>query len=211
MAYQATFAGLQQAVKDILYRPAFPQDMLESSIHTSQERLERKLRIPLMEKVVSETFTGGDFPVPTDLIEVKNFVWDGYPSERVMPEDIQKALVSGNARASGGAPVCFARFGPNFIFAPVAQDGMSYELWYYARQPVLTAPATSNKWLADGWDAMLYGSLTAAGELIADDRVQQWETRYVQAASELKDEGYDLDYKGSVLHVPAPGGGAVYY
>lgn len=199
MAYELTQAGLKEAVKDILFRPNFPENMLESSINGAQERIERVLRIPLMEKTLRGVCaaSGDSLDVPADFIEAKNIFVNSIPLERVSPEQLSQAPM-------GGATSCFARKGDEFVFRPSLKAGDTYEVWYYAKQPTMSDTVPSNVWVTDCWEVMLFGTLTLAGELIAEDRVTQWETRYMQGINEVKQEGYDYDYHGSTLHVPSP-------
>jgi hypothetical protein len=74
------------------------------------------------------------------------------------------------------------------------------EILYYAQPPVLSGSNSSNVFLANYPDALLYGSLIEAEPyLINDARSQTWATLYDRAIKNIEDSDQNSEYSGIPL------------
>jgi len=106
-----------------------------------------------------------------------------------------------NARAEeSGRPVFYTVLQTEFEFAPIPDDAYVLEILYYAKPALLSGSNTSNVFLANYPDALLYGSLMEAEPyLINDARVQLWASMYDRAVTNINDSDENSEYSGVPL------------
>jgi hypothetical protein len=89
-------------------------------------------------------------------------------------------LFSRNARADeSGRPESYTTLAAEFQFAPIPDDAYRIEILYYARPEFLSNTTSSNVFLANVPDLLLYGALGEAEPyLINDERIRTWSALY---------------------------------
>ena len=197
-----TYAELQTAVANWLDRSDLT-DRIQEFIDLSEARINRNLRLRLMETTATGTLVAGtrDYTLPTDYIQARTFYLTTdpiVPLAYVTPEIMNRIW----AGSTGGTPETFTIIGENFRLGPAPASADGYSMLYYKRIPALTPAATTNSMLTQNPDIYLYGSLLEAEPfLMNDQRVQLWATAYRQAVNDLQAQDEKDRHSGSALRI----------
>ena len=197
-----TYAALQTAVANWLDRSDLT-DRIQEFIDLSEARINRNLRLRLMETTATGTLVAGtrDYTLPTDYIQARTFYLTTdpiVPLAYVTPEIMNRIW----AGSTGGTPETFTIIGEDFRLGPAPASADGYSMLYYKRIPALTPAATTNSMLTQNPDIYLYGSLLEAEPfLMNDQRVQLWATAYRQAVNDLQVQDDKDRHSGSELRV----------
>lgn len=172
-------------------------------IRLAETRLARELRTRQMLKSATASMTGGDSKIalPTDFLEVRDLYIQGNP--RVPVSYLSPSAFTRDARADeSGKPVYYTVLASEFMFAPVADCTYTLEILYYAKPAVLSDSNSSNVFLANYFDALLYGALAEAEPyLINDARVQMWISMYDRAINNISTSDENSEYSGVPLQM----------
>lgn len=170
-------------------------------IRLAETRLARELRTRQMLKSATASMTGGDarVAVPTDFMEVRDLYIQGNP--RVPVTYLAPSAFTRDARADeSGKPVYYTVLASEFMFAPIPDGTYTLQILYYAKPTVLSDSNTSNVFLANYPDALLYGALAEAEPyLINDARVQMWISLYDRAVNNINESDEGSEYSGVPL------------
>jgi hypothetical protein len=89
-----------------------------------------------------------------------------------------------------------------FQFAPIPDGVYTLQMIYYATPPYLTTSNTSNVFLANCPDLLLYGALgEAESYLMNDPRLQTWAALYDRSLSALTISDDSGEFGGSPLAI----------
>jgi hypothetical protein len=172
-------------------------------IRLAETRLARELRTRLMLNSATTPMVGGESKValPTDFLEVRDLYIQGNP--RVPVSYLSPSAFTRDARADeSGKPFYYTVLASEFLFAPVADGAYTLEILYYAKPTVLSDSNPSNVFLANYFDALLYGSLAEAEPyLINDARVQMWISMYDRAINNISSSDENSEYSGIPLQM----------
>ena len=156
-------------------------------IHLAEVRLRRDLRIRQMLRSVQTIMTGGDATVslPSDFLELRDLFINTNPIRDL--QYLTPSLLSRNGRGTeSGLPVFYSIIGADFKFAPVPDSNYTLEMLYYSAPTLLSDLNTSNTFLANAPDLLLYGSLIEAEPYLMNDaRIQLWAGMYDRGLSAL--------------------------
>jgi hypothetical protein len=196
----ATYSDLKTAIANYLARTDLT-DQIPDFIRFAEIRLRRELRIRQMPKTVTTTTTGGDNTVelPSDFIEIRDFIVQTNP---VQPLDyMSPSLFSRNARrAESGKPIDYTIMANDFLLAPIPDTAYTLEMIYYAAPTFLSDSNTSNAFVANCPDALLYASLMEAEPYIMNDaRIATWGTMYNRSIEMLRVSDERSQYSGVPL------------
>lgn len=196
----ATYSDLKTAIANYLARTDLT-DQIPDFIRFAEIRLRRELRIRQMLKTVTTTTTGGDSTVelPSDFIEIRDFIVQTNP---VQPLDyMSPSLFSRNARrAESGKPIDYTIMANDFLLAPIPDTAYTLEMIYYAAPTFLSDSNTSNAFVANCPDALLYASLMEAEPYIMNDaRIATWGTMYNRSIEMLRVSDERSQYSGVPL------------
>ena len=197
-----TYAELQTAVANWLDRGDLT-DRIQEFIDLAEARINRNLRLRLMETAATGTLTPGtrDYALPTDYIQARTFhltLDPIVPLSYVTPE-IMNRIWGGS---TSGTPEAFTIIGENFRLGPAPATADGYSMLYYKRVPALTPAATTNSMLTNNPDIYLYGALLEAEPFLQNDaRIQLWATAYRQAVNDLQVQDDKDRHSGSELRV----------
>ena len=201
MAY-TSYSDLQTSVANYLGRSDLTA-VIPDFIRFAETRLARELRTRKMLKSATSSMTAGDARValPTDFLEVRDLYTQGNP--RMPVTYMSPSGFTRDARADeSGLPVFYTVLSAEFQFAPIPDTAYVLEILYYAQPPVLSGTNTSNVFLANYPDALLYGSLLEAEPyLINDARSQTWATLYDRAIKNIQDSDQNSEYSGIPLQM----------
>jgi hypothetical protein len=104
--------------------------------------------------------------------------------------------------AISGVPLQYTVLAQEFQFAPIPDGVYTLQMIYYATPPYLTTSNTSNVFLANCPDLLLYGALgEAESYLMNDPRLQTWAALYDRSLSALTVSDDQGEYGGSPLSI----------
>jgi len=194
------YSDLQTTIANYLGRTDLTTQ-IPDFITLAETRLARELKTRKMLKSATASMTGGDGKValPTDFIEVRDLYIHGNP--RMPVTYLAPSAFTRDARADeSGLPVFYTVLAQEFLFAPIPDSAYTLEILYYAKPTVLSNTNTSNVFLANYPDALLYGALVEAEPyLINDARVQLWISLYDRAVNAISTSDEGSEYSGVPL------------
>ena len=201
MAY-TSYSDLQTSVANYLGRSDLTA-VIPDFIRFAETRLSRELRTRKMLKSATASMTAGDARValPADFLEVRDLYTQGNP--RMPVTYMSPSAFTRDARADeSGLPVFYSVLSAEFQFAPIPDTDYVLEILYYAQPTVLSDSNSSNVFLANYPDALLYGALLEAEPyLINDARTQTWATLYDRAIKNIQDSDQNSEYSGIPLQM----------
>jgi hypothetical protein len=196
----ATYSELKTAVANYLARTDLT-DQIPDFIRFAELRLRRELRIRQMLKSVTTATTGGDSTVelPSDFLEIRDFAVVTNPIQPLTYSS--PAVFSRNTRSTeSGKPLDYTILASEFQLAPVPDGTYTLKLLYFAAPTFLGDTNSSNVFLANSPDALLYASLLEAEPYIMNDaRINTWGTMYDRAISTITKSDESSQYSGVPL------------
>ena len=194
-----TYAELQTVIAGYLARSDLTTQ-IPDFIRLAEVRLRRDLRIRQMLTSTTLTCTSGTATVniPSDFLEVKDFVVTGNP---VRPLNYESpSLFSRNSRSmDAGKPLDYTVLATTFKLAPIPDSNYTLSLVYSAAPTFLSDANTSNAFLVTCPDLLLYGALIEAEPYLMNDaRINTWGTMFDRAMGSLTRS----DEKGQFSGVP---------
>ena len=170
-------------------------------IRLCELRLRRDLRIRQMLKSVTTSTTAGDSTVelPSDFLEARDLVVVGNPVQPL--SYLSPSLFNRNARAAdAGKPLDYTILANDFQLAPIPDAVYTVKLLYYSAPTFLSDSNTSNAFLANCPDLLLYGSLIEAEPyLMNDPRLQTWTALFNRGLTSLTTSDQQGQYSGVPL------------
>lgn len=167
-------------------------------ISFAELRLSRDLRIRQMLKTATATMTAGDSTVglPSDFLQMRDLFINGTP--RIAISYLTPSNFTRDSRASeSGKPVFYTMRGAEFEFAPIPDAAYTLQMLYYAKPTALSDSNTSNTFLANCPDALLYGALVEAEPYLMNDaRTELWTNLYRAAINNLNTSDDEAEYSG---------------
>lgn len=195
-----SYSDLQTSIAGYLARSDLTSQ-IPDFIRLCETRLRRDLRIRQMLKSVTTATVASDETVelPSDFLEARDFVVVGNP---VQPLNyLSPSLFNRNARtAESGKPIDYTILANDFQLAPIPDAAYTVKLLYYAAPTFLSDSNTSNAFLANCPDLMVYGSLIEAEPwLMNDPRLQTWVTMFNRGLASMTTSDQQGQYSGVPL------------
>ena len=194
------YSDLQTTIANYLGRTDLTTQ-IPDFITLAETRLARELKTRKMLKSATAPMTSGDGKValPTDFIEVRDLYIHGNP--RMPVTYLAPSAFTRDARADeSGLPVFYTVLAQEFLFAPIPDFAYTLEILYYAKPTILSSTNTSNVFLANYPDALLYGAVVEAEPyLINYARVQLWISLYDRAVNAISTSDEGSEYSGVPL------------
>jgi hypothetical protein len=172
-------------------------------IQLAETRLRRELRIRQMLKVVTTATVAGDGTVelPSDYLQMRDLHMNTNPIQTLGYQSPSNFYRNTNAAISG-VPLQYTVLAQEFQFAPIPDGIYTLQMIYYATPPYLTTSNTSNVFLANCPDLLLYGALGEAEPYLMNDaRLQTWAAMYDRALTALTVSDDQGEYGGSPLSI----------
>jgi hypothetical protein len=201
MAY-TNYSDLQTSVANYLGRSDLTS-VIPDFISFAELRIARDLRTRQMLKSATALTVSGDGKValPTDFLGIRDLHIQGsprYPITYMPPSQFTRDAPADES----GKPIYYTILATEFEFAPKPDTAYTLEILYYAKPTVLSTGNTSNVFLANYPDALLYASLLEAEPyLINDARSQTWATLYDRAINNISDADQSGEYSGVPLQM----------
>ena len=196
----ASYSELQTAVANYLARTDLTSQITDF-IRFAELRLRRELRIRQMLKSVTSTTTSGDSTVelPSDFLEIRDFVVVATPLQPLTYSS--PSVFSRNARTTdSGKPLDYTILANEFQLAPIPDSAYTVKLLYYFAPKFLSDTNTSNAFMANAPDALLYAALLEAEPYLMNDaRINTWGTMYDRAIATLTKSDESSQYSGVPL------------
>jgi hypothetical protein len=172
-------------------------------IRLTEVRLARELRTRQMLKSATAPLTSGDptLALPSDFIEMRDLFIQGNPRQPV--SFLSPSAQSRDGRPDDiGKPLNYTIIGLEIKFAPKPDAVYTVEMLYYARPLYLSDTVTSNVFLSQYSDALLYGSLAQAEPYLMNDaRIQTWAQLYLSAVDLINTSDQGAEYNGVPLQM----------
>jgi hypothetical protein len=201
MSY-TNYSDLQASIAGYLGRSDLTTQ-IPDFIRFAEIRLGRELRTRLMLNSATAPTIANDARValPTDFLEIRDLFIQGNPRRPL--SYMSPSAFSREAKADIiGLPVFYTLLASEFQFAPVPDAIYTLEVLYYAKPTFLSTANTSNVFLANYPDALLYGSLIEAEPyLINDARSQLWSTLYDRAIKNITEANESSEFAGVPLQM----------
>jgi hypothetical protein len=196
----STYSDLKTAVADYLARSDLTSK-IPDFITFAENRLRRDLRIRQMLKLVNATMTANDstLSLPSDFLEMRDIHLNTTPNSAL--EYLSPNIFYRNADATNtGVPKRYTLLASDFQFAPIPDSAYNVRMLYYAAPAYLSDSNTSNVFLANCADALLYASLGEAEPYIMnDERLNTWAALYQRAIDTINASDDRGEYAGVPL------------
>tara|TARA_R110002020_G_scaffold74463_2_gene190451 strand:- start:286 stop:906 length:621 start_codon:yes stop_codon:yes gene_type:complete len=196
----STYDNLKTSVANYLGRTDLT-DQIVDFVTLAETRLRRDLRLRTMLKGVTTSATSGDGTValPSDFLEVRDIYVDTNPRGSLQYLTPSSFTTNGRATESG-QPNYYTILASEFNFAPAPDSDYTFQLLYYAEPEFLSDTNSSNTFLANAPDALLYGSLVEAEPyLMNDNRIQVWASMLERSIDSLNRTAIQSQYSGVPL------------
>ncbi len=195
-----SYSDLQTAVAGYLARSDLTTQ-IPDFIRLAETRLRRDIRIRQMLKSVTTATVAADSTVelPSDFIEVRDFVVVGNP---VQPLNYYSpSAFNRNTRSwESGKPVDYTILANDFQLSPIPDSVYTLQLFYFAAPTFLSNANTSNAFLANTPDALLYATLLEAEPYLMNDvRVNTWGNMFDRAMASINRSDEQGQYSGVPL------------
>lgn len=195
-----SYSDLQTAIAGYLARSDLTTQ-IPDFIRLAETRLRRDLRIRQMLKSVTTETVAADSTVelPSDFLEVRDFVVVGNP---VVPLNYYSpSAFNRNTRSwESGKPKDYTVLATDFQLAPIPDSNYTVKMFYFAAPTFLSDSNTSNAFLANTPDALLYGALLEAAPYLMDDaRINTWGTMFDRAMASITRSDEQGQYSGVPL------------
>ena len=195
-----SYADLQTTIAGYLARSDLTTQ-IPDFIRLAETRLRRDLRIRQMLKSVTTATVAADSTIelPSDFLEVRDLIIDGSP-----PQSLNYSSPSAftrNARTwQSGKPLDYTVLANDFQLAPVPDSNYTAKMLYFAAPAFLSDTNTSNAFLANTPDALLYGALLEAEPYLMNDaRINTWGTMFDRAMASITRSDEQGQYSGVPL------------
>jgi hypothetical protein len=195
-----SYSNLKTEIADYLGRTDLTSK-IPTFVTLAELRLSRDLRTRKMLASATATMTSGDGKValPADFLEMRNIYTQGNP--RMPVTYLSPSAFMRDARADeSGLPVFYTVLGSEFEFAPKPDTAYVLEILYFAKPTAMSDSVSSNAFLANYPDALLYASLLEAEPyLINDARTATWADLYNRAIQNINSSDQNSEYSGVPL------------
>jgi hypothetical protein len=196
----ATYSELVSTVESYLARTDLTS-IIPTFIQLAQDRMTRDLRTREMLKVVTTTATDGTVELPTDFLEMREMHFQGNPPITLEYESPDK-FFRDQLTTTSGLPYYYTIIGYEFQFAPTPDSSKTLQLLYYAKPTYISSTTSSNLYLANYSDALLYATLAEAEPYLFDDqRIQVWASMYDRAIANIMSSDIGKKFPNTALNV----------
>ncbi len=197
-----SYSDLQTTIAGYLARTDLTTQ-IPDFIRLAETRLRRDLRIRQMLKSVTTATVAADSTVelPSDFLEVRDIVIVGNP---VQPLNYYSpSAFNRNTRTwEIGKPNSYTVLANDFQLSPVPDTVYTVQLFYFAAPTFLSDLNTSNVFLANTPDALLYGALLEAEPYLMNDaRINTWGTMFDRAMASITRSDEQGQYSGVPLSI----------
>lgn len=182
----SSYSDLKTTIANYLARSDLTSQ-IPDFITLAENRIRRDLRTRKMLKLVSATMTANDstLSLPADFLQLRDIYIASTPVFTV--NYLSPSIFFRNARTTDtGVPRDYTILDAEFQFAPIPDTNYTVKMLYYAAPAYLSDSNTSNVFLANYPDALIYGSLGEAEPyLMNDERLATWAALYQRSIDSI--------------------------
>jgi hypothetical protein len=195
-----TYSDLVSTVSSYLARSDL-DSIIPTFVELAQLRMTRDLRTREMLKISTTTATDNTVELPTDFLEMRDIHFQGNPPITLFYESPDK-FFRDMLTTTSGLPEFYTIIGYEFQFAPAPDSSKVLQLLYYAQPTFISSTVSSNLYLANYPDALLYATLAEAEPyLMNDGRIQVWATMYDRAVQNIMSSDIGKKSPNTALNV----------
>lgn len=196
----ATYSELVSTVESYLARTDLTS-IIPTFVQLAQERMTRDLRTREMLKVATTTATDSTVELPTDFLEMREIHFQGNPPITLEYESPDK-FFRDQLTTTSGLPYYYTIIAYELQFAPAPDSSMTLQMLYYAKPTYISSTVSSNLYLANYSDALLYATLAEAEPYLYNDaRIQTWATMYDRAIANIMNSDIGKKFPNTALNV----------
>jgi hypothetical protein len=196
----ATYTELVSTVESYLARTDL-NTVVPTFVQLAQERITRDLRTREMLKLSTTTATDNTVELPIDFLEMRELHFQGNPPVTLEYQSPDK-FFRNHVTTTSGLPYYFTIIGYEMQFAPVPDDNQILQMLYYAKPTFISPSVSSNLYLANYSDALLYATLAEAEPyLLNDQRIQVWASMYDRAITNIMKNDIGKKFPNTALNV----------
>lgn len=198
----STYAELKTTVASYLARTDLT-DQITDFIRFAELRLRREIRIRQVLKSSTLTCTAGTSTVslPSDFLEVRDFIVNTNPVQPLTYAS--PSAFSRNSRTTeSGKPIDYTILATQVQLAPVPDSAYELKMLHYFTPTYLSDSNTSNEFLVNVPDLLLYATLLEAEPYLMNDaRVSTWGGMYEKGLAALTKSDESAQYSGVPLTI----------
>ena len=199
MAFDS-YSSLKTTIANYLARSDLTS-IIPDFIRLAETRLQREIRSRQMLVVATAATTGGDSTVglPTDFLEMRDIHLNTTPVTTLRYK-APNSFYADSRVTEGGKPVDYTILGSEMQLAPIPDTSYTLQMLYYSKPTVLSDTNSSNVFLANYPDALLYASLAEAEPYLMNDaRIQTWAALYDRAIAAINASDQSSEYSGQPM------------
>ncbi len=199
MAFDS-YSSLKTTIANYLARSDLTS-IIPDFIRLAETRLQREIRSRQMLVVATAATTGGDSTVglPTDFLEMRDIHLNTTPVTTLRYK-APNSFYADSRVTEGGKPVDYTILGSEMQLAPIPDTSYTLQMLYYSKPTVLSDTNSSNVFLANYPDALLYASLAEAEPYLMNDaRIQTWAALYDRAIAAINSSDQSSEYSGQPM------------
>lgn len=191
----ATFQDLINDFQSILNRDDIGETQAATFIQQGIQRLQRKVRLPGMEREAVTTFVaaGNSVQIPSDMLSLIDLYVDDNVSKRALVKLPYRDLLKENTSA---LPAYYGRFRGEWIISGTVGVGSIITQHYHGEFSTLPTWADANEVTLGLQDLAVYAGLVYAAESVTHPSLQTWEARYQALLDDVLGLSVDLENTG---------------
>ncbi len=170
-------------------------------VQLAQERMTRDLKTREMLKLSTTTATDSTVELPIDFLEMREIHFQGNPPVTLEYQSPDK-FFRNHLTTTSGQPYYFTIIGYEMQFAPTPDNNQVLQMLYYNKPAFISPSVSSNLYLANYPDALLYATLAEAEPYLMNDaRLQVWASMYERAISNIMNNDIGKKFPNTALNV----------
>jgi len=192
------YGDIKTHFEALLNRSDITPTLTTNFIDQGIARIQRQLRTPLNENIVTYTITTQtpSVTVPNDFLEIISLYFGASELNRI---PVAKFRPLANNPVTGN-PTVFNRQQQDLQLWPQPTSG-TLTLYYYGEFAPMTLNSDENALAAVASDLIIYAALTYAADYYLDERGQLFEDKYNQFLAELQQQGDDQELNGGTQSI----------
>lgn len=185
MAIIATYSALQTAVANYLARSDLTSQIQDIFIPFAENRLRRELRTNEMLEYTTLPLVSNVATLPADFLEMRDLHFDGNPVDDIVYQSPDLFFRNRMTKTSGMVAY-FTILANEIHFAPTPNVSSDLQILYYKKPAYLSDSNTSNIFLSNYPDALLYAALAEAETYLMNDaRIATWANLYDRSVQNI--------------------------
>ena len=192
------YGDIKTHFEALLNRSDITPTLTTNFIDQGIARIQRQLRTPLNENIVTYTITTQtpSVTVPNDFLEIISLYFGGSELNRI---PVAKFRPLANNPVTGN-PTVFNRQQQDLQLWPQPTSG-TLTLYYYGEFAPMVLNTDENALAAVASDLIIYAALTYAADYYLDERGQLFEDKYNQFLAELQQQADDQELNGGTQSI----------